>query len=293
MSQEKCQAKNPAICRIHGWISKPLTSEEARNALLEAHSKVNSSRKDTDLDKALLDYYGTPDGKREAKALIKKFKALGKPTIVLTEKLNQATYLRLQEEAKFEADLFVENKSLNEKSLKKLFKNHLDVLEISSPTEGEILVKDKESNLKFYEQSPDGKSSSEFTHLVLNKPYDKTLTGEAKQAADLRALADYSVALTKYQAGELYNKPATGKILAEIRTYGLRKAPSKKPESFIISGRKGQKLAEVTFKGDDKFESASVPLSRQDVKHFFDATEFRSWLFNNRERSDLTLPDYY
>jgi hypothetical protein len=314
MTTVKCQSKNPASCRVHGWIKAPLTSEEARDRMNEFRARLQTVSGSTafaavirDFDNAHIDFIGTPEGEREHLQRIEMLKEGGWSTIADEELLNKAKIRRAIKEAEFKSAVFQDKAlNLNVEDVKKLFKgtdfavrpmstlNPSGAYELNSKDgkAGWLAAFPTEQPFRKYDIHADILQNGAVHPLDFN-------TKEGRLEASAKALGDFRVDLAKRAANKKYNKPAIAKITAEAKSYGLRLKKNPDPRwsnEILLSRKDGSVLASLTVKEDGSFNSGKVPLDPQrgTVNTINDPTQFRTWLDNYRgnDASIWKLPEW-
>lgn len=265
-TNNQCSAKNPAVCRNHGWVKRPISSDEAYSNLQKAQSDNHSAvgrttflKNEQVMKSAQKIFNRTPQGQERLKDKIDSAKKLGISTVPVKAELAEAKYERALEEGNFHVEGVRQN----------LFYEAMPP--VTSPR-GQELVKEL------------FKGSTKTPEALTGKPVVKSEWIELIEARKREV---------KETAGFRYKKSFDNRLTADLKEYDVsRKKVSGTKNEFQIKKTDGTVIAKLKLRDDGNLEQATVATSSDGrTSTYADGVQFRTWLERNHDKA-LTLPEW-
>jgi hypothetical protein len=252
---DECRAKNKATCKKHGWIARPANGKEAREAMVDAQMRVQTTHgrqafleAEETAKKAAAVFHSTPEGQEDLKKRIKSFKEKGLPTVNIQTTLAQAKYRRAIEEGNFHIDIV--NDKLEQE-------NYPDI----NSSKGKALLKDLEK--------------------ISGKDIDESSWGLALMEARANVYE---------QAKKRYKKSFHNRLAVDLKNYDLKqKQVSRGSNAYYIKNSRGTTIARFSVDKNGEMVEAKVALRANDgsVKNITNGNDFRGWLETQKNAAEL------
>lgn len=265
-TNNKCSAKNPAVCRNHGWVQRPVTGAEAYEALQNAqiksqhaHGRESFLKAEQEVKKAKRVFYRTPEGQQKLKDRIALVKDSGGATVPLKAELAEAKYDRTIEEGNFHV----------EGVKQQVFATHMPA---PSSSDGRKLVKEL------------FKGSTQTPEQLTGKPLERTDWNELVEARK-KEIAD--------TATFRYRKSFVNRLTADLKETDLtKKKVAGKKNEYVIKNSEGVAVAKINVNNDGSLKDATVATSNDGRTHTYsDGNDFRKWVEMSNSKA-IPIPEW-
>lgn len=265
-TNNKCSAKNPAVCKNHGWVKRPVSGaaayadlQKAQIKSQSAHGRENFLKAEQEVVKAKRVFYRTPEGQQKLKDRIAATKTTGGATVPLKADLAEAKYERSIEEGNFHV----------EGVKQQVFASHMPE---PHTVEGKKLVKDL------------FKGSTKTPQQLTGKPLESSNWNDLVEARK-REILD--------TATFRYRKSFVNRLTADLKESGLtKKKVAGRKNEYFIKNTAGVAIAKVNVNDDGSLKSATIATSDDGrTSTYSDGTEFRKWIEMSKGKS-FPVPEW-